>query len=116
MTKDEAVSHAQTFVKNKYAMVPPVAGVSHFTVRQIGSRQRARVESWMRFGRSLELRHSVGLLDLEDLPRRDAALAMSGKWLVSFFMSWDTEAVGMPEALLLTVSDLDGSVIPFFPG
>jgi hypothetical protein len=68
MTKDEAVSQAQSFVRNKYPIVPPVVMVQHFTVRQVGARQRLHIEGWMQFGHSMEMRHSVSLLDLGDIP------------------------------------------------
>jgi hypothetical protein len=86
MTKDDAVSLAQAFVKNKYPLVPPVTGVQHITERQIGYRRRFYIENWMPFGGSTEMRRSVSLLDREDVTSADAlanvAGAIAGKWAV----------------------------------
>jgi hypothetical protein len=114
MTKDEAVSKAQTFVTSKYPHVPPVVMVQHVSVRQLGDGQQPYIESWMQFGGSTEMRYSASLFDLADIPSPDV-LAMSGKWLVAFFMSWDTDAAGMPETLLVTVDALNGSVTQLSP-
>jgi hypothetical protein len=109
VTKDEAVSQAQAFVKGKYPLVPPVSMVSRITVRQMGFRERVHIESWMRFGGSTEMRHSVALADVEEFPSREHVLALSGKWQIAFFLSWDTDVVGMPQSLIVIVDDLDGS-------
>ena len=114
MTKDEAVLQAQTYVRSKYPIVPPVAMVQHITVRQLGYRERLHIQSWMAFCGSAEMRHSVSLLDLADVSSSDAS-AMSGKWFVAFFMSWDTDAAGMPQTLQVTVDDVDGSVTQVSP-
>jgi hypothetical protein len=113
MTKEETVSRAQKYVANQYPMVPPIGGIFPYSVRQIGARERVRVEGWMHNGRSKELQHSVGLLDLADLkdvPSQEIDLAKSGYWMVSFFMNWDTDALGMPPVLNLIVCDRDGGV------
>jgi hypothetical protein len=114
MTKDEAVSQAQSFVRSKYPIVPPVVMVQHVTVRQVGARHRLQIESWMQFGRSMEIRYSVSLLDLADIQSLDT-FAVAGKWLVAFFMNWDTDAAGMPETLQVTVDDVDGIVTQVSP-
>jgi hypothetical protein len=111
MTKDEAVSHAQAFVRSKFPIVPPVVLVQHSRVRKLGARQRLWIEGWMRFGASTEMRHSVSLLDIEDVQVHES---VEGKWLVIFFMSWDTDAAGMPETLHVLVDD-QGSVTQVSP-
>jgi hypothetical protein len=113
MTKDEAVSHAQTFVRSKYRVVPPVVSVLHPTIRQVGSRQRLHAESWMQFHGSTEMRYSVSLLDVADMPSSDFE-AVEGKWLIAFFMSWNTDAAGIPETLHVLVDD-QGQVTPISP-
>jgi hypothetical protein len=119
MTKDEAVSLAQAFVKYKYPLVPPVTGVYHTTERQVGYRRRLYIETWMRFGGSTEMRRSVSLLDRDDVTSADALANVAGavaeNWLVFFFMSWDTDAAGMPQTLYVGVDDCDGSVIQLSP-
>jgi hypothetical protein len=59
------------------------------------------------------MRHSVSLLDIADVPSPDVGAV--GKWLVAFFMSWDTDAAGMPQTLHVTVDDVDGSVTQISP-
>jgi hypothetical protein len=113
MTKDEVVSHAQTFVRSKYLVVPPVVSVQHFAARQVGSRQRLYAESWIRFDASTEMRYSVSLFDIADIPSSEVE-AVEGKWLVAFFMSWDSDAAGMPQTLHVLVDD-QGSVTKISP-
>jgi hypothetical protein len=39
----------------------------------------------------------------------------TGRWTVYFFMSWDTDALGMPQTLRVSVDDSDGTVTQVTP-
>ena len=113
MTKDEAILAAETFVRHKYAKVPQVVMVSHLTVRE----GRLFVECWMRAPGSGRWNKSDIWADesgAEMASLRDRwpewKNAVIGRWTVRFFMSWDTDALGMPETLAVRVGDSDGSV------
>lgn len=109
MTKDEAVSHAQGFVRSNYPIVPPLALVQHVTERKLGHRQRLQIESWRPFHGSTEMRHSVSLADRADVSSQDISF-VTGKWIVAFQMSWDTDMAEMPQALVLAIDDSDSTV------
>lgn len=79
MTKDEAVSHAQAFVRSKFPIVPPVFSVQHVTVRQLGCRERLHIEHWMRLGGATDMHHAVSLLDVADITDFKVE-AVAGKW------------------------------------
>jgi len=69
-------------------------------------KQQLFIEGWLRFPGSSELRRSVTWADLENFETVDYV----DKWLIFFFMSWDTDSARMPQTLYVTVDDTDGSV------
>lgn len=119
MTKDEAVLAAEAFVSRKYAHVPPVVSVSHMTVRG----DRILAEQWFREPGASRWRQFSTEFDesqIEDAIVGDAwrvARADAGdgwrigpRWTIQFFMSWDTDALGMPQTLGIQIEDANGAV------
>ena len=128
MTRDEALAKAASFVASKYPVTPPAVMAQHFmgpgpglTV-QVHSRSPGSTR-W----REVEVRLAERRGDIVPVvgatvgsecvctwnaPASLAADAsrLVGKWLVGFFMSWDTDAAGMPETLFVMVDDANGTV------
>ena len=101
MTRDEIVEIARRWVRERYAMVPPVAGTMHFTDEGVEA--------------SFPLLNRASLprrLSYRDHPELSGTTELMGKWVVHFFCSWDTDKVGIPETLHLCVDDLTGEVEP----
>jgi hypothetical protein len=124
MTKDDAISAAETFVTRHYPKLPEVVMVSHLTERE----GRLFAECWFREPRSRRWRESAIWVDesmAEDERLGDqwreltsavgGISAIAGKWTVHFFMSWDTDALGMPETLAIRIDEADGSVTRVSP-
>src|SRR5262249_15783082 len=87
MTEDEAISRARNFVRSKYGWVPRVAHVQHCTERYLRMLQKF----------SSELKGQLKVLGLDE-PHQSASWsdsetsALSGKWVIAFHMSWETDA------------------------
>src|SRR3954451_12502831 len=114
MTKDEAIRAAEAFVSRKYSHVPRVVSVSHLTVRG----DRFFIEHWSREPGATRWREALMEWDesqIEDVMGSEAwrearaaageALRISPRWTVHFFMSWDTDELGMPQTLRVQVDD-----------
>ena len=106
MNRDEALAHARSFVGSKYPRVPPVGLVQHVTERYL------RLLRQLFAGSRIEIRESVAVSGDSILEGADQ---LSGKWLVTFGTSWDTDAVGMAHALVVLVDDSDASVRQISP-
>jgi hypothetical protein len=124
MTKDDAISAAETFVTRHYPKLPEFVMVFHLTERE----GRIFGECWFREPRSARWRESAMWVDqssaehagLGDQWRELTSAApgisgIAGKWTVHFFMSWDTDTLGMPETLAIMIDDADGSVTRVSP-
>jgi hypothetical protein len=99
MTRDEIVKIATGWVRERYPIVPPVAAVSHFTDEGAQTFHTPPGRGPFTFGLSYD--------DHPELPRPTELI---GKWVVSFFCSWDTDEAGMPETLHVYVDDSTGEV------
>ena len=118
MTKDEAIRAAEAFVTRKYAHVPPVVAVTHLTSRG----RLVAAENWFRGPNRTHWRESSMTWDesqADDAGFGDEwrTLQAAGRetWTVSFFMSWDTDALGMPQTLHVRIGDADGAVSQVTP-
>jgi hypothetical protein len=118
MTRDEAIRAAEAFVTRKYSHVPPVVGVTHLTTRG----RLLAAEHWFRGPDRTHWRESSMAWDeskAADAGFRDEwrTLQAAGHetWTVSFFMSWDTDALGMPQTLQVRINDADGAVSQITP-
>ena len=75
-------------------------------------------ERYLRLLRQLFLGSRIqiqGSADLTGDSILEGADQLSGKWLVTFGTSWDTDAVGMAHALVVLVDDSDASVRQISP-
>lgn len=109
MTKDEAVSKAQDFVKSNCPVMPPVVMVQHVTKRHMEHGNQLQVENWIQLPGAKEMQHAVSLHDLADSPAMDVSTVLD-KWIIAFRLSGDTDAGGLPEHLVLAVDDSDFTV------
>lgn len=102
MNQEEAISQAQDFVRSKYPIVPPITGVVHVTERPLGLEQRLFVESWLYSTDSARMISSSRTW----ADHRDSETTnYLNKWLIYFYMSWDTDTAGMPQTLGVMVDD-----------
>lgn len=107
MNKEEAISQAQDFVRSKYPIVPPITGVFHATERPLESEQRLFIESWLYSpGPARIISSSSTWADQRD----SETASFLNKWLIYFYMSWDTDAAGMSQTLGVVVDDFGSGV------
>ena len=92
MTRAEAIKHARRWVRDRYPVVPSVAGVLDF-------RPAAIIKA------ELQLGHPFASSEME---------RFRGRWCVLFRCSWDTDALGLPLRLGVLVDDQSGAVESFF--
>jgi hypothetical protein len=107
MNKEEAISQAQDFVRGKYPIVPPITGVVHVTKRPRGLEQQLFIESWLYSPNPARIKSSSSTwADHTD----SETASFLNKWLIYFYMSWDTDAAGMPQTLGVMVDDFGSEV------
>jgi hypothetical protein len=90
MTARDAEILATGWVWQRFPVVPPINLVFEFSEREL-----SKVKS----------QGMVRNIEEEDEVR--------GKWFVSFFCSWDTDSLGMPQTLNLLVDDKNGEIHPY---
>jgi hypothetical protein len=88
MPADDPVVLAAAWVWARFPVVPPVGAVYDFSERAVAELQR----------------QAPGQLTAEE------ARQVQGKWFISFFCSWDTDALGLPMTLNLLVDCATGAV------
>lgn len=86
LKQHEVIARADAWVRSRFTIVPRVASSMFFTE---SSRRR--------------MRETGGV----EVPEPDWN-RLSGKWLVSYACSWDTDAAGLPETLHVLVDDQTG--------
>ena len=125
MTKDEAVDAAEAFVARKYRKLPQVVSISHLTERE----GRLFAETWIRMPGAARWHESTAWWDesraqasgFGEQWRAAKAAAeaegwrFAGRWTVYFFMSFDTDALGMPPTLGVSIDDTDGTANQITP-
>jgi hypothetical protein len=125
MTKDEAIDAAEAFVARKYRKLPQVVSIWHLTERQ----GRLFGETWIRMPGAARWHESARWWDESNAEAagfgevwraaKAAAeregLRIAGRWTVYFFMSFDTDALGMPPTLGVSIDDVDGAVTQVTP-
>ncbi len=82
MEGDEAIKIASAWVETRYPVVPPVASAFQFRTD-----------------------FSNDVLELNPGINIEEAQKYNGRWVVGFFCSWDTDALGMPERLIVFVDN-----------
>ena len=88
MDESEAIILASQWVWTHYPVVPPVNLGLMFSERAIAR---------------------LGLHGSAEITNHDYQ-KLCGKWFVSFFCSWDTDALGLPETLNVLVDSMSGEV------
>ena len=83
MDLDEAISVASKWVKDRYPVVPSVARAFQITDDMFSEDE----------------------LTLNPDFREEDAKAVADKWFVGYFCDWDTDALGMPEYLIVLVDN-----------
>jgi hypothetical protein len=86
MTREEATACANRWVRAHFPTVPQVSSTRLFNdellrLYRVSSGEDPPVEEWKK---------------------------MYGKWMVSYFCNWDTDALGLPETLHVLVDDMSG--------
>ncbi len=92
MTRVEAIEHAKLWVRDRYPVVPPVAGVLDFRPAAINKAER-------------QLGHAFASSEME---------RFRGRWCVLFRCSWDTDTLQLPLRLGVPVDDQSGAAESFF--
>jgi hypothetical protein len=90
VTGDEAIRVAATWVWGRYPVVPPVNCALEMTEQTLGQARR----------------------HLPGGSAEEAVRLLRGTWFVSFFCSWDTDALGLPQTLNVLVDKISGEVQP----
>lgn len=93
MTEEEAISRASQWVQSHFPAVPPVASALYLDQNDL---QQYEAETGRQVG------------NRKPGQPRD-------KWIIAYFCSWDTDAMGMPETLHVAVDDSTGEVCRFWP-
>jgi len=89
MTAKDAEILAASWVWENYRVIPPVNVVFEFSEHLLSKMRNQGM-----------------------VPNTEEEDKVRGKWFVSFFCSWDTDALDMPQALNLLVDDKTGKIHP----
>lgn len=87
LEREEAIEIAKQAVKDRYHHVPPVGMAFRFS------------DDWM---------HKLQGQDPGPM-LQEAYEQYTGKWMVYFFCSWDSDELGLPGSLMVSVDDDAGS-------
>jgi hypothetical protein len=93
VTKAAAIERANRWVRARYQVLPPVAGVLDFRPAALARAER--------------------LLG-QPFPPEEVA-RFRGRWCVMYWCSWGTDAAGLPLRLGVLVDDQTGAAEPFDP-
>jgi len=114
MTYEEAVLVATKYVKERYAVEPPVASVQHGIIVYHEGAIVYKGTTWFQMPGSSAWRKSTSYVPIESKEKTRFSLGHAD-WFIVFFMSWNTDAAGAPPTLMVVVDDGTGAVREVIP-
>jgi hypothetical protein len=107
MTHEEAMSIASDYVRKRYSFAPPIILVQHVIHENLEDTLVAVGTTWLKMPGSSAWRKSIAHTHPEPQGHSCCKPGQAG-WIVGFFMSWDTDAIGMPQTLMVAIDDITG--------